>query len=114
MCHGVVGVDNSRYAVQVLLYLALLLLKTCGFSEDACKSLGFSNDGKDLFLFFLFFALASFIVLVVASIIFVRSAYDRAHQRPAAQALAREKDVLALFSNPRFSLMQARNLRMGA
>ena len=54
--------------VLVLLYLAILLLKTCELSEETCAAFGFGSSGEGIFYFFVFFSLALLLLVLILSL----------------------------------------------
>ena len=53
------------HLVLVLLYLSIMLLKTCDLSEEACAAYGFGRTGLGLFRFFIFFSLGLFLLVLI-------------------------------------------------
>ena len=54
--------------VLVLLYLAILLLKTCEVSEETCVAFGFGGTGEGIFYFFVFFSLSLLLLIIILSL----------------------------------------------
>ena len=49
----------------VLVYFAVLVIKTCDAASAACRPYGFGDDSKGVFLFFLFFGLAVLLLQLI-------------------------------------------------
>jgi|EP00966_Prymnesium_polylepis_P114469 hypothetical protein len=52
--------------VLILTYLCALIIKSCGTSStEVCRLYGFGNSARGVFIFFVVFALATLLLLVL-------------------------------------------------
>ncbi|KAL1512389.1 hypothetical protein AB1Y20_005647 [Prymnesium parvum] len=96
--------------VLVLMYLSLMVLKSCTLDEEICASYGFGENGVGLFLFFLIFSLSTLVLLIALSIFVMNAARERRQFEHGDSDSMQNKDLLALFSNPKLRVSQARAL----
>lgn len=98
------------HVALVLVYIILLVLKTCTVSTEACGMYGFGREPTGIFVFFLIFGFSILLLLIFISVNFVNAARERAYSIRESSRFIQTKDLLALFANPQLSALQVRSL----